>query len=500
MFGQKTAVAAACSILISACATTTAPVAEVIASPVAPDARFTSLRDEFKTMVDRGELVSLAIGVVADGQVVWAETFGWSDLEANASATLDTRYGVASLGKSVTATAAMTLVGKKRLSLDARVTDILGKGALKDYADSASPTVRQLLDMTSGIPHGALTYSSPDHPSEEDVMKERAMVVFEPGATFHYSNFSIAVLDEVIEKKSKMSFPEFVRESVFDPLGMTSASVGEAAGLVAPAAKYDSSGARIGAVYPLPRSSRQMQASLRDMLKYAAFQLHAPLPGAGRALSDASIDQMHNERSKAPGAHMALGWASMDLGGGERWLISSGNDMGVQSSLTLLPEKKVGVIVLTNTSGYQADEIGIRIADAAAPGVLEKAIAAIGAFEGQTQAYAASPEWVGEWFGFVKGADGNIPAAMSFGADGSVSVVLGDAPAAPLEEASVRHGLLTGAFEGELPLEERAGKPHRVEIGLQKNGDELQGFMLANFRSDRGKFEIPAYARLTRQR
>lgn len=493
MLERAISAAAAFCIFLSGCASIAPePPAESLATPVMADARFSPLRNEFKSMVDSGELVSLAIGVMEDGDVVWAEAFGWSDREAQAAATLSTRYGLASLGKSVTATAAMTLVENRKLSLDANVTDYV---ELKNYTGGKSPTIRQLLNMTSGVPHGAMTYVTPAHPGEADIMKDRGIVVFAPGETFH-SNFSIAVLDEVIEKASRTPFPALMRGSVFAPLGMTESSVGAT---VAPAARYGADDALLGPIYPLPRSSRQMQASLHDLLKYAAFQLGTPLAGSRAILSKASLDEMHNEVSGAPGAHMALGWASMDIGEGKRWLISSGNDMGVQSSLTLLPESGVGVVVLTNTSGYQADEIGVRIADAAAPGFLAKAMAAIGAFEGQSMPYAPSSEWLGEWSGIVKSADGDIATTIRFGNDGSVRVTFGDAPPVPLADPGVRHGLLTGSFEGVLSLEESARMPHRVEVGLQRKGETLEGFMLANFRNDNGKFEIPTYARLTRK-
>jgi CubicO group peptidase (beta-lactamase class C family) len=352
--------------------------------------------------------------------------------------------------------------------------------------------------MTAGIPHGALTYEVSDYPDETEVMAKRAMVVFEPGETFHYSNFSIAVLDNVIEKVSKRSFADFVDASVFTPLAMDTSSVGESKTLDAPAKRYAADGESFPPLTALPRSSRQMYASLSDLLKYAAFQLHAPLPGSHAILADATINQMHNELSGVPGSHVALGWGSLDIDDGRRWVISSGNDMGVQSSLTLLPYDGVGVVVLTNTSGYQADEIGIRIADAASQGFLERAIAAIENFEGQTSPYAPSPEWMGTWSGAVRATGGDIPVTLAFDEKGAMLITLGAAPAAAVEEPSVRHDLLTGSFEGMLPLEESAGRPHRIEMGLQRNGEELEGFLLANFRSERGKFEIPAYCRLTR--
>jgi hypothetical protein len=279
---------------------------------------------------------------------------------------------------------------------------------------------------------------------------------------------------------------------------MTNSSVGDDPRLAPQTVRYDADGEPFEPLFPMPRNSRQMQSDVADMLRYAAANLKTPLAGQRSAVSDASLDEMHYERSGVDSAHIALGWGSLDLGGDRRWIISSGNDMGVQSSLTLLPEQGVGVIVLTNSSGYQADEIGMRIADRLAPGFLPEGLAALEALEARSRPYAPAPEWLGDWKGSIVGHDRRIPVTMSFDADGTISVAFDGGTMQPLEEATISFGLLTGAFEGLLPLEEAAEGPHRIEIGLRRNGDRLNGFALANFRSPRGKFQIPTYCMLTR--
>ena len=463
------------------------------------DARFAQFRAELQGMVDEGELQSLAIGAVRDGQVVWAEALGWADREAGVAATVDTRYGIASVGKAVTATAAMTLIERGKLDLDGGVDKILGADALRIHAGERAPTVRELLNMTSGVPHGAITYRTTAHPAERELMRDRFIVVFPPGNVFHYSNFSMAVADSVIERVSGEAFNDFLRAHVFLPLGMGDSSIGAVGRLPSPAARYDDSGERIGAIKPFPRSSRQMNASLADLLKFGAFHLGTPMDGQKQILSNASLDALHTERSDLPGAHVALGWGSLVLGSGHRWVVSSGNDMGVQSNITLLPHAGVGVVVLTNSSGYQVDEIAIRAADIIAPGFAEDAIAAMNAFQGRSRPFEGSPKWAGVWRGSVETADGDLAVSMTVGADGSVEIELLGQGAKPVNEAVMRDGLFTGVFRGTLPLEERPAGEHRVELGLHSSGDEIVGFALANFRTERGKFELPTPIRLQRQ-
>lgn len=485
-------------LFLSACAPThNAPMTRLTQVPA--DARFAQLRTELQGMVDAGELQSLAIGVLRDGNVVWAEALGWADREAGVAATVTTRYGIASVGKALTATAAMTLIEGGKLDLDRRVDQILGDDALHIYAGERAPTVRELLNMTSGVPHGAITYRTTAHPSERELMENRFIVVFPPGDVFHYSNFSMAVADSVIEAVSGEAFGDFLRAHVLSPLNMSDSAIGIARGLPAPAVRYDESKERVGTIEPFPRSSRQINASLADLLYFAAFHLGTPMDGQKQILSDASLDALHTERSDLPGAHIALGWGSLDLGNGHRWIVSSGNDMGVQSNITLLPHAGVGVVVLTNSSGYHVDTIAIKAADVLAPGFAEDAIAAINAFQGRSRPFEGSPQWTGDWKGFVKTADGDLPVSMIVGADGTVEIELLGQGAKPVTDAVMRDGLFTGIFQGTLPLEERPAGEHRVELGIHSSGDEIVGFALANFRTERGKFELPTFIRLQRQ-
>ncbi len=461
------------------------------------DERFAAVRTDIEAMVDDGTLVSAAIGVVENGKIVWAEAFGDADREAGRQATIDTPYGVASMGKALTATSVMTLTDSDKLNLDDSIAPILGPNAIKLYAGDRAPTIRELLNMTSGVPHGALTYINAPAPNESDILDDQSIVTFPAGQVLHYSNFSMALAERVIEKVSGESYNKYMHRSLFSPLGMSNTIIG--ANAPAAAVRYSTSGTKFGALTPYPVSSRQINASLTDLLKFAAFQLKAPLAGGANILSGESIDALQNDRSGVKGAHIALGLGRFDLSDGTRWIISSGNDMGVQSSMTLLPERGLGVVFLSNSDGYQADEIGIRVADAIAPGFLDQAIAVIGAFEARTTSFASQTEWIGKWSGAIHTVQGERPIMMSISATGDVNITFDGVNAAPANEISYRDGMLSGVFEGVLPLREKPGGAHRIEFNLVRDEGDLTGFALANFRNARGKFEIPAPMRLKRQ-
>ena len=469
---------------------------------VGAPAQFSGIRQEISTRVTKGEFPSFAVGVIQGRSIVWAQTLGWSDREGHIAAKPTTAYGLASLGKSITATAVMTLVKQGKASLEQAAEKMIEPDHLTIYEASAEgPTLRQLLNMTSGIPHGALTYTRPEIAAgitDEQVLKNRALVVFPPGQVFHYSNFSIAVAQRVIERISGLSFGAYLSRAVFQPLGMEQSFLApNNTREAAQAVRYDDEGKRVGFLCPFPRSSRGIWASLDDLLSYAFFNLKCPQRGQTSILDSASVDALHNARATLPGSHIALGWGSVDLRDGSRWVVSDDRDIGVQSVLSIIPSAKVAVICLTNVSGNQVDEISLRIADVLVPGFAAQAAAAMQAIEAAEAApFKPSDPWFGNSRGTLKSSAGELPIEMIFERNGDIKVSIHDQYPTLMSEPRFSYGLLSGALLGKVPLEEKPSHYHRLELCLRFDHDRLYGFAFTNFSNDRGQFEIPTYVAL----
>lgn len=465
---------------------------------VVADPRLAVLREELADKVARGDLASLAIGVVVDGRILWAEAFGWADREAKQPATVDTRYGIASVGKSMVATTILQLVEQGQLKLDQRIDTLLPADAVDRGPFKTSPSLGQLLDMSGGIAHGAYTYGNGQVPADGLAGHRRALLAFAPGEVFHYSNFAIDLADQILEKRTGLAFDAVLERRLFKPLAMNGCGLEPSPTLARPATRYFEDGSPVGPIEPWPNSSRRIHCSLTDLLRYSAFHLGAPMRGQKRVLSRKWLARMHTERSGLAGAHMALGIGSIDIESGRRWLITSGQDMGVQASITLLPDRRLGVVVLTNSSGNDADEIGIRAADALNPGFAAEATAAIGVFESHTRPWTPTGSWLGAWHGTIASSNGPRDLGLDFQTDGDIHVRFDGQYPTVLSEASLREGLLYGSFLGKLGLEESSNIYHRIELNLVRRDDRIEGFAVANFRNDHGKFELPTRVMLER--
>jgi CubicO group peptidase (beta-lactamase class C family) len=122
------------------------PSTPVRAAPV----ELQGVRARLVERVRRGESPSFAVGLVRGGEVEWEEAIGWANREAQTAATPDTRYPVASVSKSLTATGAVALVGRGRLRLDTSGDPVLASGRRRGTWTSPV-TLTQLLDHTSGV-------------------------------------------------------------------------------------------------------------------------------------------------------------------------------------------------------------------------------------------------------------------------------------------------------------------------------------------------------------
>lgn len=494
-------------LLATSSAAARGPLQVPVATEVAAEPRLAGLRAELLDRVASRELPSVAVGVLKNGELLWAEALGWADVGGGVPATPTTSYGLASLGKSVTATAVVLLAERGRINLDEPAETYFDHSVrLTAYEGrAADATVRTLLDMTSSIPHGELVFRSReafDAYTSADLVRQRGLVLFPPGEQYVYSNLAYGVLEHVLEHVSGVSYAAFMAREVFEPLGMRQASLFGAAPVpgVTLATKYDTQGNALAPTFSVPQSSLGMHASLVDLLRYARLHLKTPAPDQRRIVSDRWLDRMHRERptlGAMPGL-FALGWGSLDLEG-MPLLLSNGRSAGTQSALVLLPSERLAAVCLTNATGNAADDVAFRIVDALVPGFLERFERARVAWEARTAPpYGPKEELLGEWRGFVRSPGRELGVTVRFQPDGDVHVELDGQYRMLVNDLHYEDGLLTGWLLAELPVERSPGHPYDVELALRLRDGHLSGYAKAVFSDAAGRFGLPAYLTLTR--
>jgi CubicO group peptidase (beta-lactamase class C family) len=475
------------------------------APAVIPAATLDSLRAKIKTLMDSANVPSLAWAVAKGGRIVWEEGAGFADLERQTPATATTAYSMASISKPITATGVMRLVEQGKLDLDRPANEYLGEARITGLAgDATGATVRRLLTHTAGLPlHYRFFYegSSIKRPSMDEAIARYAVTVYPPGKVYNYSNLGYGVLDELIAKASGQSYEEFMRQEIFLPLGLPTATIGTGAGLQNAAVRYDAKRKPVAHYDFDHRGASAVYIGAHDLVRFGMFHLKDHLKDQKPVLTVQTIDAM--QRVQTPGDTITgygLGW-SVSFEQGYRVVSHTGGMPGVSTTLKLFPEQDVAIAVLANASAIAPHRAVFYLAGAVLPRydarAQERQVAGGG---NQPPSFTVPATLWGEWTGTVRTYDGkSAPLSLLIKPD-DVHVKLGPTTAlwTALNGPSWRNNLLGGRFVGTIPSEEARRFPHDVGLSLWLDEGKLRGWAAALTTDEPLTGAMSSYAELTK--
>jgi len=325
--------------------------------------------DSFVTKVmKRFDVPGLALTIVQDGKVVVARGYGVREMGKPALVDSQTTFGIASNTKAFTATALGMLVEEGKIQWDAPVVRYLPTFALSDPFVTNQMTVRDLLVHRSGLGLGAgdLLWWPESTYNRKEIMQRLRYI---PLATsfrgaYAYDNVLYLVAGELIETISGKSWEEFVQSRILTPLKMSDSRVSHSA--AAGKGNIATTHAAIdGVVRPIkPFTSDNtdpaggINASARDMAKWLIVQLDSGRTGATRLFQEATTRQLWTLVTPMPCCGgpaqirpnfmgYALGFQVQDYRG-HKFVTHTGGLPGYTSMVSMIPDQKLGVSVLTN--------------------------------------------------------------------------------------------------------------------------------------------------------
>lgn len=325
----------------------------------------------------RFQVPGIAIAVVKDGEVVLARGWGERSL-GEGPVEADTLFAIASNTKAFTATALNMLAEDGKLSLDDRVIDHLPWFRMADPYITREMRIRDLLAHRSGLSLGAgdlLYWPTTDYTTRE-VVERLGRVPIKGGFRdrYAYDNILYAVAQLVIEEASGQSFEAFLGSRIFAPLGMRETRYNSDALRPGDKAATGYALADFKDLQPAPRltwhnasGAGGLYASANDMATWMRVQLAGGVyrdaqGNERRLLQEKTLQQMRQVITPmnvaTPSVPELLPLKPNFLGYGQGWLLSdyrgeklvwhTGGWPGMVSRLTLVPEKNLGVVVLTN--------------------------------------------------------------------------------------------------------------------------------------------------------
>lgn len=315
------------------------------------------------------DVPGIAVGIIKDGKLIFAKGYGVRSLNNKLAVDENTLFGIASNSKAFTSAALAMLIDEDKLTWDDKVTDYIPGFMMYDPWVTREFTIRDLLTHRSGLGLGAgdLMFwpEGGDITRDEMINKIRYLKpVSSFRSKFDYDNNLYMVAGQVIEKLSGMPWEEFIEQRIMKPLGFISSKasynrVEAGANMIAAHAPADGKVIQIPHDWnPTVNAAGGILSNITDLSKWLIMQMNDGVYGDGKKLfSKKNHDEMWQLQTiipvRAPGFYnthfsgYGLGWFLADVKGYKQ-VSHTGGLAGTVTQITLLPELKLGIIVLTN--------------------------------------------------------------------------------------------------------------------------------------------------------
>jgi beta-lactamase class C len=338
---------------------------------------YARLDERLKRMAEKPTMVGLAVGVVENGRITFLSGYGETLEGSGEKVTPETVFRWASVSKGVASTMVAKLAEEGRLRFDQPVASVAPSLHLPGR-NELTATVGDVLSHRLGLYRNAF-----DNKLEEgqDVKFLRGTLatltsICPPGTCWSYQNVAYDAASEMVSRVSGMQYQDMVKNDLFSPLGMTSASV-TLDGLVQARswARPHSVGRRPLEVndnyYRVPAAGG-VNSNIKDM----SLWLMAQMGEMPQVLSPKLLETIHQPRVKTPGergrlrkflerlgeAQYGYGWRSYEYAG-HHIVGHRGGVSGYRSLILFDPQLKSGVVALWNSNTSQPGGLEFEVMD-----------------------------------------------------------------------------------------------------------------------------------------
>ena len=328
------------------------------------DEALTAFSRQLRVDVAADDVGGIVAGVMVDGDLVWAQAFGWADRDARTPMSTASISRTGSISKSVTAVLMMRLLDEGVIGLDEPVERYLPTFAsIKDRRVDAQPvTFRHLASHTAGLirePQWPDAVVGPIELWDKRIVESLPLTAYDtvPGARYQYSNIGFGTLGLALAKAAGRPFMEMVRTEVLEPLGMTGSE------FVVAGAKLE---ARLAAGYVIGQDgsidggqpAREhagrgykvpnggVYSTVADLGRFMGAM--SGVPGL-RILSEESRQEaLSIQTPENPNRGYGLGFSVQIDEQGRKIASHGGSVAGYTAHMAFDPEARIGVVLLRN--------------------------------------------------------------------------------------------------------------------------------------------------------
>jgi CubicO group peptidase (beta-lactamase class C family) len=319
---------------------------------------------EEKTDARRRELgiPGMSLVIVKDDQVIYSKGLGYKDFENKVPVTADTQFAIGSATKAFTALTVLMTADEGKIALDASPRTVLPYFKMYDPDTDKNMTILDLMDHSSGLNRTDIAMITGKLTRQELIrVAGEAKPVAKLHEKFGYQNLMFAAAGEVVAVAQKTPYEKFVPERIFKPLGMTNSNMSMRE-------MEKAKDRSLGYSYNFDTKETQklpyrdidqvapagsINSSANDMAKWIRFVMNGGVtPDGKRLVSEKNYAEWTKPQMKITpngSVNYGLGWF-IQKWNGLTVLQHGGNIDGFNSMVAMIPEKKLGFVMLTNVS------------------------------------------------------------------------------------------------------------------------------------------------------
>jgi CubicO group peptidase (beta-lactamase class C family) len=341
------------------------------------DVDFQALDRYIDKAVEDFQLPGLAISVIKDGSVVFSRGYGYKNFETKEPMTTTALFNIASCSKAFTAACLGILVKEGKLDWQDKVIDIIPELQLADPCITKALNIRDILSHRSGLATfvGDLLWYETDYDNREIIHRMRYLPIQNDfRSQFGYQNNMFMIAGEIVKQITGKMWSEFLVERLFLPLEMTesrSCSKHITAGQDIAMPHFDRKPQPLAIYEPNPAGS--IYSCVDEMSHWIRALLDGGNWNDRHILDQEIIETLFtphtilpvSQQMKENGIHFhayGLGWFLFDYAG-KKIVEHDGGMPGYISKVTLVPEKNLGFVILTNDMNNLTGALRYRILD-----------------------------------------------------------------------------------------------------------------------------------------
>ncbi|MGZ5494561.1 MAG: serine hydrolase [Thermoanaerobaculia bacterium] len=310
-------------------------------------------------------LPGVGIAIVRDGKPYYARGFGFANIEKRTVPDAQTGYYIGSTTKAYTGLAVAILANRGQLDLDAPITKYLPEVKMAPPLDAEKLTLRKFLTHTSGIENDAIVFRTAFTGEHTPAGLISLLSTSKPGKEgFRYDNLGYVVASLIIERVTGRPWQKVLDELVFTPLGMNHTTAYMSEAIRSPCASpYTMNRSAELELLTYVKNDRMMHAAggivttPADLIRWLEANINEGRIGGRQVIPAAAFREIQRKqvdaavtrvRFKANG--YGFGWYQAEYDG-DKLLFHQGGFPGWLSNFSFMPEKRIGVAIVTNSDG-----------------------------------------------------------------------------------------------------------------------------------------------------